>query len=267
MSLSRVVASIFKESRHKALELGLIIISIFLVGFLQLIGFSSVLMRNSNRLLSPFVKMNIQAVSKMYGFGEMLHNRQQLIRRIQDLEIRLSQSQARLGDLDQLSKENEELRQLLNSSSRSLNKVVLTRPILSFAQPTVSILADEEIAVGSAVLVKDTLVGQIKEKREGVALVELLWQGNSSPVLATTETGVQGIVTGDGKRVLFTEVPITDNLEIGQRVLTTGQRGIEKGLYIGEVRSLQTGASSAVQTAIIEQHVSFYEAQLVEIRL
>lgn len=249
------------------MEVGLIIVFIFLIFIFQLSGISSVILNLGNVVCSPFIQINVGAVSKIHNLHEILRQQQQLIRRVQDLEIRLSQSQARLGEIDQLSQENEELRQLLNSSDRSLRKVVITKPILSFAQPTVSISAEEEIQVGLAVLVKDTLIGQVKEIKQGAASVELLWQGGSSPVLATTESGIQGVVIGDGKRVIFTEVPITEKLEIGQRITTTGQRGIERGLYIGEIRTLQTGASSAVQTAIIEQHVSFYEAQLVEIRL
>lgn len=267
MNINWSTVFISRESKLKAMEFGLILLSIIVTAIFQFSGFSLVLLNSGHRLLSPFLKINVQLVSKMYNIKDVFHQQQQLIRRVQDLEIRLSQSQARLGDLDQLSQENEELRQLLNSSNRSLRKIILTRPILSYAQPTVSISVDEEVAIGSAVLIKDTLVGQIKDVKQGTASVDLLWQNDSSPVLATTEAGVQGVIVGDGKRVIFTEVPITDELEIGQRVTATGQRGIEKGLYVGEIRSLQTGASSAVQTAVIEQHVSFYEAQLVEIRL
>lgn len=261
------IVFISRESKLKAMEFSLILLSILAIAILQFSGFSSVLLNSGQNLLSPFLKTNVRLASKMNNLKDVFHQQQQLIRRVQDLEIRLSQSQAQLGDLDQLSQENEELRKLLNSSNRSLSKVILTRQILSYAQPTVSISVDEEIAIGSAVLIENTLVGQVKDVRPGAALIELLWQNDSSPVLATTEAGIQGVVVGDGKRAILTEVPITDKLEIGQRITTTGQRGIERGLYIGEIRSLQTGASSAVQTAIIEQHVSFYEAQLVEIRL
>jgi cell shape-determining protein MreC len=144
---------------------------------------------------------------------------------------------------------------------------VLTQPILSFAQPVIGVPAGIELLPGSAVLVEGTVVGLIQELRGSIAIVDLLWQKNTLPLLAQTSEAVQGLVTGDGRRVLFTEVPIDAKLEVGQRVFTTGQRGVATGLFVGVVRSITTGSSAAVKTAVLEQYVSFYQTNLVEVQL
>jgi len=237
------------------------------VGLLQFTQIDTIILRKSRQLSDPFLSFNVNLTKTVSSAVSGIRQQYLLARRVQDLELKLAQTYAQLGKLDQLERENQELRQLLNSTDRTLNRVVLTQPILSFAQPVVSVPREVEIVEGSAVLVEGTLIGLIKEIKNDVGIVSLLWQKDSAPVLARTISDVQGIVRGDGRRVIFTEIPIEEEIEIGQRVVTAGQRGVEEGLFIGEIRSIVSGESSAVKTAVLEQYVSFYQASLVEIRL
>lgn len=241
-----------------------------MIVLLQFIGLNSKIIDAVNTVAQPFITAEVRVISNFNSGLRNLRSWYVTARRVQDLEIRLSNASAQLSQLDQLKVENEKLRELLNSSDRTLEPVVITSPILSLAQPAVGLPASQEAAEivtsGSPVLVQNTLVGLIGRLGQSIAYVDLLRQKEVHPILAETNTGVQGIVQGDGRRVLFTEVPIEAELEAGQRIVTSGQEGINKGLYIGEIQSIQSGASAAVKTAVVQQYVSFYEADVVEVR-
>ncbi len=249
----------------------LILLSAWIViVLLQLISVNSKVIGGVNAVVQPILSVEVSLVSNINSSLKNLRSWYATARRVQDLEIRLSNALAQLSQLDQLKTENEKLRELLNSSDRSLEPVIITSPILSLAQPAValpnSLKASDLVRLGSPVLVENTLVGLISRLGQDIAYVDLLRQREARPILAETNTGIQGIIKGDGRRVLFTEVPIKAELEVGQRVVTSGQEGINKGLHIGEIQSIQSGASAAVKTAVVQQYVSFYEADIVEVR-
>ncbi len=249
----------------------LITIMVVVLVLLELIGVNANLMKQSRELIMPAIRLEVKMVTGLYSFVDSVSTFQTAARRVQDLEIKLAYAMAQLTQLEQVKQENEHLRQLLNSSNRTLEPVVISSPVLSLAKPAVKlpVKSDQaEIAVklGSPVLVHGTLTGIVASFSHDVAYVDLLWQKDCPPILAETNTGVQGIIQGDGKRVLLTEVPTEAELEVGQRVITSGQESIDQGLYIGEIQSLRSGAEAAVKTAVVEQYVSFYEAEIVEIR-
>lgn len=249
----------------------LVTIMLVILVLFELIGVNANFMLKSRELVMPIIELEVKIVTGLYSFADNVSTFQTTTRRVQDLEIKLAYAMAQLSQLEQVKQENEQLRQLLNSSNRTLEPVVITSPVLSLAKPAVKLPLKSnqaEIAVnpGSPVLVHGTLTGVVASLSHDVAYIDLLWQKDCPPILAETNTGVQGIIQGDGKRVLLTEVPIEAELEVGQRVVTTGQVGIDRGLYIGEIQSLRGGVEAAVKTAVIEQYVSFYEAEIVEIR-
>ena len=233
-------------------------------------GISETFTKWGYRHLQPLLQFNVRVMTDVYQSTNNIRTLKTTARRVQDLELKLAHAQAQLSQLDQLQAENSELRQLLNSSDRSLNQVTITRPIVSLAQPAIffdqSFGEQSLVRVGAPVLVKETLVGLVAKIEANLAYISLLWQEETPLILVETQTGVQGILRGNGKYVLLTEVPTDQELIIGERVATTGQEGIEQGLYVGEIQSIQSGHSAAVKTAIIQQYVSFYETTLVEVR-
>jgi cell shape-determining protein MreC len=89
---------------------------------------------------------------------------------------------------------------------------------------------------------------------------------DAKPVLAKTVGGTMGLVRGDGRKILLTEVTQTLPLAIGELVVTVGQLQIEQNLVIGRVTSIQNDPANSVKQAVIEQLTSFFEVSLVEIR-
>lgn len=261
-------SSIIRTKLQRSLIIGLMVVILF---FLEALDITQPMTNFGQTAITPVLQFNVRLASSFYGFFHQLRSWQSTARRVQDLEIKLAHTSAQLSELELLQKENQQLREMLGSVDRDLNQVIISRPILSMAQPAVglpiNIKEDLEIKPGLAVLAENTLVGVVTSVKSHIAYIGLLWQKDTPMVLAQTQDGVQGILIGDGRRVLFTEIPVDEEIEVGQRVVTTGQEGIAQGLYIGEIRSIRSGHSSAVKTAIIEQFVSFYEVGLVEIRI
>jgi cell shape-determining protein MreC len=264
----------FRSVRHQ-LRLSLVVLSLALA-VLSFIEVEPVLRANAQRQVQPILRFNAHLGYKLLQPLLQARKLAHYARRLQDLERKLAIAQAQLGELEQLKQENQELRGLLENSDRKLTATYITQPILSFARAAVAIdpqLTNPapgkqlfQIQPGQAVLVSQTLVGRISQVATNLAYVDLLWQQDVDPVLARTEQGVEGLVQGDGKRVLLTQVPVQSSLQVGDRVLTMGQPGIPGQIFVGQVQSIESGPAEATKQAVLEQYVSFYEAAVVEIR-
>jgi rod shape-determining protein MreC len=185
---------------------------------------------------------------------------------IQDLESRLAESTAALTELESLKKENQELRFLLENTDRPQTRTALSRPVVSLAKPAVSGGKNINLEKGSLVLSRETLLGQLSKIGPHESQVVLLHEKESIPILSKTESGVEGIIKGDDKKIIFTEVAKTDQLVVGEKIYTMGQNQVEQGILIGQISFINYEVSDSVQTAVVEQYVSFFETPVVEIR-
>lgn len=185
--------------------------------------------------------------------------------RIQDLELRYSEAAAQVGQLQQLEIENQALRQMLENSDRTLQPSVITSPLVSFAKPAVGAGSKQNIRSGMPVILSGTLVGRITTVSEQSSEVALLNSREITPIVVRTETGVEGLVTGDGRRILLSELPADAAVQPGQQIWTVGQTGLPAGLFIGRVQSVESQPAEATQTAVIQQPVQFYQSRVVEI--
>jgi cell shape-determining protein MreC len=189
----------------------------------------------------------------------------QAARRIQDLEFRYSEALAQLSELQRLKEENEALRILVENSPRSEGSRLVTAPILSYGTPYVGVGSQEGAQPGAVVLAASTLVGMLDQVSEHQSQVRLLTHAQAQPLLAVTESGVEGVVKGTGSRVVLTEIAKDATLTVGERVVTAGQKGIDGDIFIGRVSSITNEPSASTQTAVIEQLITFYETKVVEI--
>lgn len=189
-----------------------------------------------------------------------------LTAKLEDLQYRYSEAATALIEVNALKKENQELRKILENSDRSYQQSIITAPVISFAQSFVAAGSQSGIRSGSAVLYKGTLLGLIDQVQEKQSSVLLLRQLSNTGLLVETSDGVKGLLKGNGREVLLTEVASDANLEIGQLVMTSSQVGLQKGLLIGRiVKILTDNQALATKTALVEQLVSFYETSIVEI--
>jgi len=187
-------------------------------------------------------------------------------RRVQDLEREYSHALATVSKLEYVEQENQELRRLLETQERPQSGVVASKAI-SYGLPSVSVGQVEGISVGQPVLAAQNLVGLIETVSVHQSRVSLLAQNITRPILAVTESGVEGIVVGDGKKILLTEIPKDVELTVGERVMTTGQEFIQPRLLIGQIQEVIDRPTAPTKQAIIKQLVSFYEAPILEVQL
>jgi cell shape-determining protein MreC len=191
----------------------------------------------------------------------------QLRQKLEDLEYRYRESSVQLSELEGLREENQALKKLLENTDRSLEKNLIVRPISSFAKPVLAISSDSGVQIGSVVLGEGSLLGLIESFTHQQARVLLLKDMSNQGIVVKTESGARGIVRGDGKNILLTEVASEATLNLRERVVTVGQEGIAADIFIGRIASLrELNSAKATQEAILQQDVNFYELSLVEVQ-
>lgn len=230
------------------------------------VGFSGMVKGGLSSVLAPLQKTWVSVLGVGYGAGRALMQLPKSAQRIQDLELRLAEASASFSELEALRRENDELRSLLGSTDRSLSqRVVLAAPVVAFARPAIAAGSAAGVESGAVVLSRNTLLGLVGEVSSHEAKVILLTDRSAPPIVAKTESGVEGLIVGDGRKLLFTQVAKEAVIRVGERVATVGQPQVEQGLPVGRIVSVVKDPAASVQTAVVEQYASFYEVPLVEV--
>ncbi|AKM81769.1 MAG: hypothetical protein UT13_C0001G0810 [Candidatus Pacebacteria bacterium GW2011_GWF2_38_9] len=239
-----------------------IVFILFFLQFLKLLNLSLL-----NNAANSWKEKNYILLQKVAHPFKRLLMMWQLTSKLEDLQYRYSEIAAVAVQTNALQKENQELRKILENSDRSYKEVIIAAPVISFAQSFVAAGSRDGVRPKSVVLYKDTLLGLIDQVEERQSSVMLLSQMTDSAILAETNTGLKGVVKGNGREVFLSEIASDAQLEVGQLVFTSSQFGLEKGLLIGKVvRVLADNQALATKTALIEQMANFYEVSLVEIK-
>lgn len=231
----------------------------------EFVGLGRMLRNVSQFVLTPVMQVVTTGVQIVETPYYMARSSLRATRRIQDLEIKYSQSLAEISRLKALEEENQALRDLLEGTDRKLVRSTITRPIVSYAEPTIAVGSVEGIEPASVVLIGNTLVGLVNEVSEHSSSVDLLFQSPNSNIVAKTETGIEGLIIGNGRQILMTEVERDAEVLEGQRVVTVGQPGILPDLFLGQVVEIKNDPSAPVKEVVIEQLVDFYQARVVEV--
>lgn len=189
--------------------------------------------------------------------------------RIQDLERRYSETLAELGKLEGVAEENRQLRAaLLQTEAAATAERLFVSPILSYGLPSIGVGSVAGVRESDPIVINGILVGRVTGVHEYQAGVALLQNNTTEPILAKiANTAITGLVVGNGRDILLTEVASDQKLAEGDRVITAGQPGLSPGITIGIVQRLLTKPEDAVQTAVIAQSVSYFESRLVEVRI
>lgn len=185
--------------------------------------------------------------------------------KIYELSSLLAESEGRVAELSQIQEENVQLRSLLENRHVSVRPRRLARPIVSSVAPLVWVGLDSGVKPGWLVSYKDTLLGRVKSVDGQYARVELLNTGGELAVLVQTPGGVRGVASGKNGRVIVTNIPPEAIVTVGERVTTVGQPGIAPGKFIGVVSTVERDPSSAAQQFAVDQLVSFYQTNMVEL--
>lgn len=238
---------------------------VFLIVWLcELVGVAGLVRQSWEGMLLPVTVRVRSLMSWTNQPFQVVTDTNSILRRMQQLEYRYAEASAQLGELGALREENQQLKEALSSKKgTTTSETVIAAPLVSLAYPAIAAGEVEGVQPGNAVSVSETLVGTIGQVSPHQSQVNLLSQPDQRPILVQTEGGAQGIVVGDGRRVLITEIPSDQQLTVGERVVTLGQPGIKRDVFVGRIQQVEKSESAPVQTAVLEQYVSFYRARLV----
>lgn len=212
-------------------------------------------LRSTNVRLVQMIQLPLSAIFTAVDKAE----------RIKDLEERYARAQVEIASLEMIREENNELRALLDQPTVTAEDQFVTRPILSLSYPAIEGGALDGVSEGSLITRQGILLGTVHEVREHQARVHLLGSVDTDPIVAQTQTGAQGILAGDGHRLVVREVLKNAQVAPGDRVTTVGQEGIPGQLFVGTVAVVEDRPEAATKTLIVEQPLSFYDARVVEV--
>ncbi|MFW5815959.1 MAG: rod shape-determining protein MreC [Wenzhouxiangella sp.] len=172
-----------------------------------------------------------------------LRGRDQLLNEIAELRSLLAESSARLLLLEELRRENLELRQLLTASKQpqvtfypaEIRQIDLNpfshRVVINRGQR-------DGVESGQAVIDAYGVVGQVDEVFLHSAWVVLLTDPDHALPVAVERTGVRTIAYGSGlnTELRLNDLPMNVDLESGDRLVTSGLGGaFPAGLPVAEV--------------------------------
>jgi rod shape-determining protein MreC len=179
---------------------------------------------------------------------------QQLHQRLTELEL----ENARLRDA---GRENGRLRAELGLPGAPGLTLMPVELLAMSGEPipgsaTVSAGRDREVGAGDVVVTREGLVGRVTEVYPTTARVAMLTDPNVSVTCEVESTGVLGMVrfvASPRPQLLFTAVPFTDTVRVGERVLTSSvSRRYPRGIPVGRVVRLGTDPDGLMQMIEIE---------------
>lgn len=171
-----------------------------------------------------------------------------------------------LVDRQKLIEENKALHdQFQISTPRSLDLIAANVlgaprfiPGLFFPEILIIDVGEKDgVKVGSAVILKENLVGRIAKTTDFLSEVTLV-SNTSLRFAAKTESGVLGVVKGQGNGDLILDnVLLSERLDKKQKVLTTGDMrldstGFPPNIIIGEVISVEKNPTELFQRAKLQ---------------
>lgn len=245
-------------------QLGVAVVLIML-GVAEYLGLEQYVRAPSEQLLRPFLIGGRAAVTLVEAPFVMIQHARRADRTIRELETKYAQTLAELSQLEGVKAENEALRSLLQDTDRTADQTLIARPIFSRSRSAIDAGAQQGIEEGMAVMVEQTVVGLVTETSPQFSLVTLLSELTQHSIVAMTESGHRGLIKGDRREVLFTEVPHEAEIILGEKVVTLGQPGVQRDLFIGTILREVKKPESPTKTYIIEQPVSFAEARVAEV--
>ncbi|UCC66687.1 MAG: rod shape-determining protein MreC [Deltaproteobacteria bacterium] len=156
------------------------------------------------------------------------------------------------AELLRLQRENDELRESAEAVRR-LRRLLLFKKQVSASMVPAEVIASspsswfrtivinkgqrDGVRKGMPVVTWEGVVGQVIRTSPGSSIILLIIDRNSSVDALVQRTRTKGILEGEGgARCQLRYVPRTDEIQVGDRIVTSGLGGIfPKGLLIGKV--------------------------------
>lgn len=183
---------------------------------------------------------------------------------------RIAELESRLVRFEEVVKENERLRKLIEFASTLNQKTIAAQVIGWDTSPwRRSLLLDkgtkEGIKKDMAVVVAEGLVGRVIEAGDHSARVILLTDPDARVSAIASESRAQGVVAGDGtSRLWMIYLELDSGAAVEETVVSSGVGGtLPKGVRIGKILALKKDSDGLHLKAEIEPFVDFTKLEEV----
>ncbi|OLS41536.1 rod shape-determining protein MreC [Bacillus sp. MRMR6] len=259
----------------------LIILLVSIIVLVALIGFS---IREREKLSWPeqFVKDSAGWVQSLVskpahfvaGFFENLQDLQNTYQENKELKSRMEQLVTLEAKVQELEKDNKELRDILGEEEtlrdyEPLQATVIGRnPDRWHEMIIINKGKLNGIQKNMAVVTAHGLIGKVKTVNQFSSTVQLLSAmdpKNRISAIIQGDTNVFGLVEGfdkEKKALLVKTIPAGVEIKKGQNVITSGLGGVfPQGLQIGKVIEVKPDQYGLNQTALVEPGANFYDLE------
>jgi len=195
----------------------------------------------------------------------------QLKQRVQELEVEVQKK-------EELAKENESLKALLELKTEAKYKILPAQiigrdPSLWFDSAIINRGSLDGVKLNMPIVNNGGLIGRVIAVSPITAQINLVTKDKSGlgGVIGTLGTSnAIGVVNANGKRELLEMgyIPGTVEVQVGEMVYTTGQDGLyPAGLKIGEVVEVRPGSATVTQQIFIKPGAKLYSMEEVAVLL
>ena len=195
----------------------------------------------------------------------------QLKQQVQELQVEVQQKQ-------ELAKENEALKELLQLKSESKYKILPAQiigrdPSLWFDSAIINRGSLDGVKLNMPIVNNGGLIGRVVAVSPITAQINLITKDKSALGGVIGELGTSnalGVVSATGKKETLElgYIPGTIEVQPGEMVYTTGQDGIyPAGLKVGEVVEVRPGSATVTQQIFIKPSARLYAMEEVAVLL
>lgn len=243
----------------------------FLSAFFIVVFFCSVLLALSLsgnlKFLSSFLEKPTSAIQSLsYNMFQKLPfiSEDPRIKKLEDENLELL---SRVAGFEKLKRENAALSDQFQTAYPQSIQLLKAKII---GAPGFFILnkgLKDNLKIGSAVVVKDNLVGVVSQVSPNLSKVAVV-NNSSFSFTAKTENGALGLIRGGGGNLILDNILLSENIMEGELVLTKGDInqdgiGIPPDLIVGKIKSVEKNPSALFQKAQIASFINFANLSFV----
>lgn len=221
-------------------------------------NYLEILRRTGSAVVEPVYRLAALPADVARATRTAVVTQDQLAGENRQLREALLLAQARLNRLDTVIAQNERLKALLDAQKNLGLSVQFARLIDVDLDPfrhriVVSLGANQGIEVGQPVIDAHGVMGQIVEVLPNTAVAMLITDPTHAIPVVDERSGVRTIAYGSGAidRLELPNVPISADIKVGDRLLTSGLGGrFPAGFPVGEVHSISNDQSGMFAAAM-----------------
>lgn len=227
-------------------------------------------------IISPVQGFMYRVATSVSQFFKSINEKQQLSEQYEILKDRVAQLEQQQLEMDEVIRENQRLKRLLDFKEEKDDflvegvRITGKNPGNWFNTMTIDKGSNHGVTVNMAVINDQGLIGRVIETGGNWATVRTIVDGQSSVSAIIERTRDNGMVKGNNTLIFedglcrMINLPLDSDVVVGDRVITSGLGEIfPKGIPIGEVIEVMDEERDMYKTAIIRPDVDFMRLEEV----